>query len=297
MLNKNFFWKNKRKASGKAVILMAVTTLLLVCGGGIAYWYYGIEIPRREAELLRQQQQQKIVQDINTVTTWYEKTLAGASAEQVIDLLNEVQRSRLLMEQSGWKEESFSCNDKTCRFDYALSDTGIYNTPQKAWFGKNYPVSQLDMSAKKKGGQSKKDDFQITYQELSGLKSSKMLALYKSKKPLALSNCSEIVSYINSYNSSLSQFNESGKKNSDGRLPMSTFPGSPVAGLEKTLGIKVNRHGMLSMPVSWATKSESLPHTIAQFSNLAFKSALVIKKVERDQKDGYQITGEMVCKN
>lgn len=299
MLKKKFVWKNKKLSSGTAIIILVVITLILVCGGGGAYWYYCIEVPRQEQEALRIQQEQKIQSDIAAVNAFYEKTLAGGNYLQVISLLREINRSRLLLDSIGFIEKDFVCNMKNCSFNYELAGNTIYNTPQKPFYGEYYDVSLIGAgeSKKQRGASSgtKKNEDVFSYKNLPGIKQSSLLAGYKKRESLVFQRCSNIVNYINSYNSVFSSMPGPDRKTK--LLSMDKYPQSPVMSTEKSLGTKVHYYGMLSAPLTLTIKETGIPHLVSVIQGLAYKESFIINGIELNEREGYKISGVMVCAN
>lgn len=305
MLESLYFWKSKNGGNPvKKMLLIALVSILVLSAGGAGAWYYFIKLPADKAAeeaLIRQRQAaEKLKSDITSVTSFYEKSLEGATMIKAINLINEVHNSSLYFVDLGVESEAFDCDTKKCRFSYVDRLGTILTLPEKTFWGKAYKASVNIKDDKKKGKGKDKDKSDFGYDGIeSKLNGNPLETAYKRKEPLALYPCDEVLSYILTYNSFLRSMSGNKKKNVDGEIVIKKMPNSSVTALEKQLSHKVKAYGLMAGAWELELKIEAVSESTLNLQLVLFKQAyrdaFLIKRIESEQK-GIKVSGGLVCK-
>lgn len=304
MLDSLYFWKNKGGGRSSSKTLLIIVLLLLLIGGSAAgAWYYFIILPEQKAreEALERQHAAvlKLQSDISAVNTFYAKSLEGASIKQSIRFLTEANISFQRLNIFRIESETFVCDIKNCSFSYKYHEGEVLTLPQKVFWDKTYQAS-VPM---KKGKEQNKNQDDFGYKDIeSKLNDNPLQTLYKSKKPLSLYPCQNVVSYILTYNSFVksSTIDDRGQKGT-GEIVMKTMPVSSVSNLEPQLIGKVKAYGLMAgtWEIELANKelniSENTMNLQVMLLKQAYRDAFLIKRIETTNK-GLKVSGGLVCK-
>lgn len=303
MLNNLYFWKNKRSDITRRLsvskILIALLIIIIACVGS---WYYFVMLPAqtaREASIASQQQAaQKIQSNIDSVESFYAKSLDGASIDRTIDFLSELRLSEYPFTILNLNSVIFKCDTKTCSFGYRYDKGELLVLPEKTLWGKRYPASVPGAKGKDKD----KVDFEYKKIE-SKLNGNTLLKNYKSKKALPLKPCDEVVSYILTYNSFVKSVTSKSKKNNSNEnavIVIKSMPKSPVINLESQLPGKVKAHGLMAGTWELSFKGnnrfdEIILNMQVLLYKQAFRDVFLIKRIESTNA-GMKVSGGLVCK-
>ena len=297
MLESLYFWKGKSGIfSTSRIIIIILVIALLLCGACAGYWYYFIKMPQDEMLAQQQQAAQKLLNDKASVHDWYEKSLEGMSIDFGIRLIDEIHRSVIpfALIKLPVEGRSYGCSLKACHMTFEIDPDAILTQPELTFFGKTYAAS---FPVKK--GKNRSNGVSLEYNDMKiARKENGLLSAYKKNKPLSLYSCNEVISYIKSYNSTLT--GGKGKKK-NGEIVFKTLPKSTVAALEKTLAGDVKAYGMLS--AEW-NMTLTKPHSTSVNEGIllqvalykqAYRDAFLIRKIETIN-DGIKVSGGLVCK-
>jgi len=304
MLEGMYFWKDKNGAVSKLkLFLFLILSFVLIGGGGAGGWYYFVTLPAQKAkeEVIARQQQaaKKLKDDIDSVNKFYSSSLEGADIDQAVIVLNELKKSDDRISIAPLDSRMFNCDTKNCRFEYKMSPGAIWVLPHKVFWGKDYQPTL--MVNNKKGGDKKKGDFSFDKIE-SRLNKNALIEAYKHKKPLPLSSCSDVVSYLVTYNSMVKGVGKESKAKKAGEIIIKTMPKTTVCELESQLSGKVKAYGLMAGKWELELKSDTSALGIDDLTNLqillykqAYRDAFLVKKIESQDK-GMKISGDLVCK-
>ncbi|MCM7589154.1 hypothetical protein M8S10_10030 [Enterobacter chuandaensis] len=303
MLEGMYFWKDKNGTVSKLKLILGILLILiLVIGGGAGAWYYFVKLPEAKAKeeaIARQQQAaQKLRDDIEKVKGFYASSLAGGGIDETVLLLDEIKKSDKTLDMIPLDKYAFTCDSKACKFSYAFTKGTVWALPKKSFWGKWYKPTVIT-KAKGKSSAKNKMDFQFDKVE-SRLNKNNYLQAYSQKKPLELNACSDVVSYIMTFNSLV----KSQSKNSKdiGQIVIKKMPGSSISDLESTLSGKVKAYGMQVGKWELEIKkgdnvlsSDDMTNMQLLLYKQAYRDAFIVNKLETKDK-GLKVSGGLVCK-
>ena len=303
MLEGMYFWKDKNGSVSKAKLVLGfLLVAILILGGCAGSWYYFVMLPdekaKEEAIARQQQAAQKLRDDIEAVKKFYFSSLTGGGIDETVLLIDEVKKINEKLLIIPLEKYSFVCDPKSCKFSYALKKGALWVLPQKSFWDKTYNPTALATGKKNTGGKDKMD-FQYDKIE-SRLNTNKYLKEYDSKKPLELYPCSDVVSYIMTFNSMVKKVG-GGMKNLD-QVVIKKMPTSSVNDLESTLSGKVKAYGLQVGKWELEIKKDESSLSIDDMTNMqlllykqAYRDAFIVNKVETKDK-GLIVSGGLVCK-
>lgn len=270
-----YFWRKNslRSRSMGIVILIAVTLVLLSLGGGGAYYYF---VYKPEQERLANVEKQRVArqQKINALQHFYEDSLSGGSIDDFSKLLIQIYQANKKAIISGFFPQTISCDSSNCSLSYKLSERRIFN------------VTDIDFWGEKYSANFSKDTLDFS-QIPSKLNQHPWLTMWKGKQPVALPTCTDLLSYISTWNSMVSE---------DLQLQLSTLPSSPVVGDEVNLKNAANSFGLLFS--KWTLKishQNPMPNLLIMLQKQQFAESFIIKSVVFDDKSTL-VTGGLACK-
>ncbi|MCT6664196.1 hypothetical protein N4Q52_09290 [Enterobacter mori] len=303
MLEGMYFWKDKNGTVSKLKLILGILlVLILIIGGGAGAWYYFVMLPEAKAKeeaIARQQQAaQKLRDDIEKVKGFYTSSLVGGGIEETVLLLNEIKESDKTLDVIPWDKYAITCDTKTCKFSYGFNNGAIWALPQKTFWGKLYRPTVITKT-KGKSSEKNKMDFQFDKVE-SRLNKNNYLEAYNQKQPLELNACSDVVSYIMTFNSLVKGQGKTGKDL--GKVVIKKMPGSSIGDLESTLSGKVKTYGL--QVGKWeleikkgesASSSDDMTNMQLLLYKQAYRDAFIVNKLETKDK-GLKVSGGLVCK-
>ncbi|MGX5027237.1 hypothetical protein ACWKYF_09865 [Enterobacter asburiae] len=303
MLEGMYFWKDKNGTVSKLKLIIGILiVLILIVGGSGGAWYYFVMLPEAKAKeeaIARQQQAaQKLRDDIAKVKSFYTSSLAGGGIDETVLLLDEMKKSDKTLEIIPRDKYAFSCDNKSCKFSYTFSKGTLWVLPEKPFWGKWYKPTVI---AKGKGKSSAKNKMDFEYDKIeSRLNKNKYQEAYDHKKPLELHACSDVVSYIMTFNSMVKGQGKNGKNL--GQIVINKMPGSSLGDLESTLSGKVKSYGLQAGKWELEIKSDEGPLASGALTNMqlllykqAYRDAFIVNKLEKKDK-GMKVSGGLVCK-
>lgn len=271
MKSKLYFWKDNRKSTKTLGVIILVIVLILV--GSVSGWYYLVYIPHKQHEEELQRKEKAIQAKISQVSNFYDTHLTGGSIEHLSILLSEMYKSRLKLSLSGYGEQSVDCTTTGCTFNYFIQNGHVFNLQDKDFWGRSFS-----------GSFSEKE---VSFTDIpSKLDSNILLEKYKATEGIAVPECSVMLNYIYSLNSS---------GIISGKFEVTQPPASSVISVEKELNGRGKHYGLLFGSWMMETKDNSIPHLISIFNSQAFKDDFIIKNVNF-KLDVVSISGEFVCK-
>ena len=301
MLEKIYFWKVRRGYSTPLITTAAiVASLFSMAIGAFTWWYYGVKVPADEKRVAQQQALRKQQADLAAIASFYKKSLAGEDISQAINVLGEIRQTRLTLSALGViiKNRHFVCDTKSCAVGFNIEQGTILTLPAITFFGKAYSAS-VPVSREK--DRVPANDFEYSRLALP-LTENKVLMQWESKQPLSLHGCSEIIAYVNTYNSLLN-IKGVNKTQRDGTILFKNYPASAVRDRERVLAGHLSSHGLMS--ASWemqiADDSDRFSAGAAEINaqialyKQAWRDAFLIRKIESNDK-GIKISGELICK-
>lgn len=303
MLEGMYFWKDKNGTVSKLKLIIGILiVLILIVGGSAGAWYYFVMLPEAKAKeeaIARQQQAaQKMRDDIAKVKSFYTSSLAGGGIDETVLLLDEMKRSDKTLEIIPKDKYAFYCDNKSCKFSYTFNKGALWVLPEKSFWGKWYKPTVI---AKGKGNSSAKNKMDFQYDKIeSRLNKNKYQEAYDQKKPLELHACSDVVSYIMTFNSMVKGQGKNGKN--IGQIVIKKMPGSSLGDLESTLSGKVKNYGLQVGKWELEIKSGESALSSDDMTNMqlllykqAYRDAFIVNKLETKNK-GMKVSGGLVCK-
>lgn len=277
--NKLYFWKSrslKVGSSGKgmsALALVAVVLLLLVAGGGGAYYYF---IWKPEQERLAQIEKEKLArqQKIKSVEKFYQDSLTGGSIADVHKLLAQLHMVNDRLAMLGFSPQAILCNSTDCSLSYQLN------------VGRIFTMTDIQMGGENHSPSFSKNTLDYTGVR-SGLNNHPWLNAWKNKKAVDLPVCTDVLSYISTWNSL-------GGSNTE--IVLNGFPASSVAKDEFVLKNAVTSFGMLFANWTITIPSEmDMTKVSLLLQKQLFADAFIIKSIEFKEKSTL-VTGGLACK-
>lgn len=277
--NKLYFWKSRSlnvSSPGKGtpvLVWVIVVLLLLIAGGGGAYYYL---VWKPEQERLAQIEREKAArqQKIKAVEKFYQDSLTGGSITDVHKLLAQLHMVNDRLAMLGFSPKAMLCNSQDCSLSYQLNAGRIFTMTDIQVGGESYSPSFSQNS--------------LDYTGIpSGLNNHPWLNDWKNKKPVDLPVCTDVLSYLSTWNSLGGSYNE---------IALKGFPASSVTNDESALKNAVMSFGMLFANWTITIPSEmAMTKVSLLLQKQLFADAFIIKSIEFKEKSTL-VTGGLACK-
>lgn len=203
-------WKN----SGKTKQIIAIVSVsLTVAIGSCSYFYYSNYKEQEEIKLAKELKENQIKNAKKAITNYYEKAFEGASINQLVKVLGEINISRIPLLETGFNEDYYQCDINNCDFNYILRNNSIFNSQEKIFFGKHYKPIFSDRELSYSGVESE-------------LNNNTLSKFFQEDKEIKLVNCNDMLNYIYSYNSS--------KNSANDKITLTSLPENSVASQESS---------------------------------------------------------------
>lgn len=277
--NKLYFWKSRSlnvSSSGKGtpvLVWIIVVLLLLVAGGGGA-WYYLIWKPEQERIAQLEREKAARQQKIKSVEKFYQDSLSGGSIADVHKLLAQLHLVNDRLAMLGFRPSAILCSSKDCSLSYQLNAGRIFTMTDiqvgQETFSPSFSKNSLDYTGVP-----------------SGLHNHPWLNDWKNKKAVDLPVCTDVLSYLSTWNSL-------GGSNTE--IVLNGFPASSVANDESALRNAVMSFGMLFANWTVTIPSEmDMTKVSLLLQKQLFADAFIIKSIEFKEKSTL-VTGGLACK-
>jgi len=301
MLEKIYFWKVKRGYNAPVIATAAiVASLFIITIGAFAWWYYGLKVPADEKRAAQQQALRKRQADMAAIASFYKKSLAGTDILQAINVLGEIRQNTLTLSALGVaiKNRRFICDTRVCAVGFKIEPGTILTLPVINFFGKAYAAS---VPVRREKERTPANDFEYSRLVLP-VTENNLFIQWSRKQALSLHSCSEMIAYVNTYNS-LFNIEKGNKSQRDGIILFKSYPASAVKDKEAALAGHLPFRGLMS--ANWEMQidngsdrfSAGAPEIKAQLAlyKQAWRDAFLIKKIESTDK-GIKISGGLICK-
>ncbi|MEF9887649.1 MULTISPECIES: hypothetical protein [Citrobacter] len=275
-----YFWKRRNiggapAGRGGRFVTWIVTLLVLFAGGGGAGYYYFVWKPEQERLARVQAEQTARQQKIKAIEDFYRNSLSGGSISDANNLLEQILISSEKLSQAGFSVNSIVCNSVDCSFSYMLNPGRIFSVLDINVWGETYSPS-----------------FSKTMLDYTGVKSRlnqhPWFTAWQEKQSVNLPVCTDILSYISTWNSLAS------KENAE--LELNEMPGSTVESNENALKGAVTSFGMLfaGWSITLPTKMDIVGVALV-LNKQPFADAFIIKSIEFNETSTL-VTGGLACK-
>jgi preprotein translocase subunit YajC len=271
MIKGRYIWK-KKSSSIKSLPLIVGSIIAIIILVTCTTWYFLMYIPQKEQKEREISEQQQRVQKKQQIENYYSDILSGGDVHSLIDLVTEIDKSRIPLELSGYQENTISCDKQSCSFQYSLKLNGIFNLQKKYFWGQEFTASFSER--------------QMNYEGLPAkMSQNKLTDKYKNGDDITLPLCVDVLNYIYSHNT------YSDKKD---YIKIVTSPTSSIEAIEKELKTSLKKnYGILNSTWEIELPNNSL-YTMQYFSRLAYQNAFLIKKLVINDKLT-KISGGFVC--
>lgn len=264
-------WRNPKKLKK---ILAVVGAVLVVIIGASAYFYYSNYQEQEKKRLVKQRQEQQERNNKKSITDFYVQAFSGASIDQFVNLLKEINLSRIRLEQSGFNETQYNCNASTCDFYYQLRPDAIFNVQSKMMFNQYYEPS---FSAS-----------ELSYSGIdSNMKKNKILELFDDNQEIKAPLCSDMLNFFYSYNSS---------QKSNG-IVLKSLPMNRVESQEKSYPTYQHSLGLMIGEIAITQSSDSPLIMQAFWDKKPYRDYFLISEVSKQgTNSSISVTGKFICK-
>lgn len=277
--NKLYFWKSRNlnvSSSGKGtpVLVWIIMVLLLLVAGGGGAWYYLVWKPEQERIAQLEREKAARQQKIKSVEKFYQDSLSGGSIADVHKLLAQLHLVNDRLAMLGFRPSAILCNSKDCSLSYQLNAGRIFTMTDiqvgQETFSPSFSKNSLDYTGVP-----------------SGLNNHPWLNDWKNKKAVDLPVCTDVLSYLSTWNSL-------GGSNTE--IVLNGFPASSVANDESALRKAVMSFGMLFANWTVTIPSEmDMTKVSLLLQKQLFADAFIIKSIEFKEKSTL-VTGGLACK-
>ena len=277
--NKLYFLKRRRRnvpASGKGppvLVWISMVRLYLAAGGGGA-WYYLVWKPEQERIAQLEREKAARQQKIKSVEKFYQDSLSGGSIADVHKLLAQLHLVNDRLAMLGFRPSAILCNSKDCSLSYQLNA------------GRIFTMTDIQVGQETFSPSCSKNSLDYTGVP-SGLNNHPWLNDWKNKKAVDLPVCTDVLSYLSTWNSL-------GGSNTE--IVLNGFPASSVANDESALRNAVMSFGMLFANWTVTLPSEmDMTKVSLLLQKQLFADAFIIKSIEFKEKSTL-VTGGLACK-
>lgn len=277
--DKLYFWKRRNLngvASGKRtpVLVWIILGLVLVLSGTGAAYYYLIWQPEQERLARLEAEKAARQQKINAIETFYKDSLAGGSIADVHKLFEQLRLVNHRLAMLGFSPTAILCKNTDCSLSYQLDAKRIFTLTDIDVWGESYSPSFSKNSLDYSGIPSR-------------LNNHPWLNDWKNKKPVELPVCTDVLSYLSTWNSL-------GGNNTE--IVMQGFPVSAVENDESALKNAVMSFGMMFATWTITIPSEmEMTRVSVLLQKQQFADAFIIKSIEFKEKSTL-VTGGLACK-
>lgn len=268
-------WKNYiTKIQRQSYLIIGVLSFILlgIMAGG-TWYYFQHQQSVRDAEKL--QAEQELAKKVKSVNDYYLSILNGVSLSQFIEVFLEVNKSSIPLSISGFKLDNYLCDLSKCTFSYKSSSDKIFNVQELFVFNNEYKANISDIGL----------EYMVSP---SPFTNGSLVEKFQSRMPISVAKCSELVNYIHSFNSMITD----GKK----RINLSGYPQSSINTIENILPDVKEKYGFLN--VQW---SVTLPDNIVEMSSFlgrqAYSESFLVNKVEKKKSSDVEVSGILLCAN
>lgn len=275
--DKIYFWKRRNIATDPArhinpfFIVGLLAILLLVAGGGSYYYFFWQ--PEQERLAKREVEKKAMQSKISAIEKFYRTSLSGGSIASARELLEQIYLTNSKMRFLGFTPKSIKCTEKECALSYTLSSGRIFNMVDVHFFGETYQPSFSKNSVDFTGVKS-------------GLDEHPLAKAWREKTRPMLPNCSDIISFSNTWNSLA------------GKTPpfeMKNMPASSVINDEAKFSKAVSSFGMLFATWTLSFKENmDMAGVAVALNKQPFAQALIIKSIEFNNHSAL-VTGGLAC--
>lgn len=266
-------WKSSENT--RKYLIIALVIFLIFSGFGIYLYYSHLQ----EQTKVKEEKERKLKQEQNSknaITEFYTKAFEGASIVNYFSFLKESEKSRIPLLWSGFNEVQYQCNTSSCEFDYNLMPGAIFSTQKKFFFGKEYEPSFSEDN--------------LVYSEVeSNLIGNLLLDKMNNNESITAPNCSDMLNFIYSYNSS--------KRIKSEFININRLPVSSISSQEDSYPDYIHNYELL---VGEFTVTNSNNYVEAQdfWLKKPYKDYFIITEVtkEKNNTNNLSIKGNLICK-
>lgn len=266
-------WKNSGKIKNIAI---GVSSVFVIIIGVCSYFYYSHYTEQEELRLTKERKETQERNAKKSITDFYTKAFEGANVNQLVKVLNEINLSRISLQESGFKEDYYQCNLSECEFKYILKNNAIFNTQKKIFFKKFYePIFS---------------DRELSYSNVeSYLNKNSISELFENNKEIKLATCGDVLNYIYSYNSS--------RKNINDRITLTSLPENSVASQENSYPGYKHSYGFMMGKFTINYSDNPLVMKSFWFEKPFQQSFLITNLTKiKDSKNMVNLEGKFICK-
>lgn len=266
-------WKDSVKI--KRILIVAMVIIIVAVSLG-SYLYYS---HHQEQEKIKIAKELKIKQEQagkKTIEDFYENAFEGGSIDKLVVLLNEINRSRVNIERSGFTEYAYQCNQSTCNFNYKLRQGALFSVQEKIFYKDRYKPS---FSAD-----------ELSYNEvLSKLDSNKIKNKFNNEEKITPPSCSNVLNFIYSYNSLQDDPNE--------KIIITSLPTSSVSSQEDTYPNYQYSYGFMVGNIS-LTHSDNAFKMKTFWERKPYKDYFLFDSFQKTSEINniIQLNGKFICK-
>ncbi|ENC2565073.1 pilus assembly protein [Escherichia albertii] len=269
----NFDWKTHlAKIQRQSYFAVGVLVFILFCvfTGG-AWYFFQQKEASKEAEKIRAEQE--FVNNVKRINDYYANILSGASPQKAIDIFLAIRQSSVPLSLSGLNLDEYNCDITNCTFSYTTANDKIFNIQEFNFLGKDYKANVSEKGL----------EYLITP---SPLADDSFFNKYNSRENIFVADCSELVNYVQSFNSTI--------PNSKGKIILSGYPSSSISSIENILPEVKSKYGLKN--VQWrATLSDDILAISSFLDRQAYSESFRINKIEKKNSSEIEISGKLLC--
>ena len=269
----NFDWKTylaKIQRQSYFAIGALIFIFFCVCAGGGGY---NIQQKEEAKEAAKKLAEQELANNVKRISDYYTSILSGASPQKTIAILIAIRQSSVPLSLSGFNLDTYNCDVTNCTFSYITEDNRIFNTQEINFFGKDYKANVSEKGL----------EYQV---EPSPLDDDSFLKKYDLRQSISVADCSELVNYVQSFNSL--------KSDSKEKIVLSGYPDSSISAIENILPEVKSKYGFKT--VQWSTTLSDDILRISSFLNRqAYSESFRINKIEKKKSSEIEVSGKLLC--
>lgn len=266
-------WKDSVKIKK---ILIIVVTIIVIAVSICSYFYYSHNQEQKKIKIAKELKIKQEQTSKKSIHSFYEQAFEGGSIDRLIILLNEINRSRVNLERSGFTEYAYQCDKSTCNFNYKLRNGSLFTVQEKVVYKNNYKPSFSEKELSYEGVNSKLDGNTIKNK-------------FYNEEKITPPSCSNVLNFIYSYNSLQDDENE--------KIIITSLPTTSVDSQENTYPDYQHSYGFMVGNIS-LTHSDNAFKMKMFWEKKPYKNYFLINDFQKTSETNNIIllNGKFICK-
>lgn len=266
-------WKDSARLK-KVLIGFGVFFILII--GVASYFYYGYHQEQEKIKLAKILKEKQEGNSKQSISDFYAKAFEGSSIDNFLILLNEINISRIRLEQSGFSEYYYQCDISACDFNYKLKSGALFNVQDKIMKKVRYKAAF--------------SEDELSYTEIpSNLNHNTLKDHFINDGMISPPACSNVLNYLYSYNSS--------RSNESDRIIIKSLPATSVASQEDSFPGYKHSYGFMVGEFTVKYNDNAILMK-AFFDRKPYVNYFLVTGFNKSQDGGNSISlnGKFICK-